>query len=492
MQADKYPKECGSLDVMKNPGSKLGRIAFVIDERLSREKAAILTRVVNSARQWAEIEVIAGGIEEAILLKKLESTGFDLVLAPWYRYLAWSHIEAFYGLTRTSGPTFAGYFCDTVLPYELGEQADHLRAILIDFNNLSLHESSLILKSLIKDHTRSGLLPFFEKGSSIYYENWFSGQGLGLRLDTILGVPGISNTEWIKRSRAIRTCFMSLWSLVYDDGPGKGEFTQAITSSTPKAAFQMGIDSHCLLMRLCYSMPSWTPRDALRIFWPLSPQHSSSAQLLLKYSDFVRVHTIPEASDVEIVVGFFHSAPSESAHDQIHTLWIEPIAATLVQEIPFETPSAESQYLKPLPTVALQPKKTYDQNWNKNGEKAKERFIFEAANKIRELKKELDDKNEIIRDLRRGGVGTSQSLPPLDPETLLEIFQEKYFESRLQIRKFELEISELEERKNLSEYGAQINELKYKMANLEKREKAWLKKISETLEVHRGKKKIIG
>jgi hypothetical protein len=477
---------------LRAQNSKLGKVAFVIDERLSREKAAILTRVVNQVRQWAEVDVISGGIEEDALLKKLEAKTYDLVLAPWYRYLAWSHIEAFYGLTRTSGPTFAGYFCDGVLPYEIGEQADHLRAILIDFNGLSTHEASLILRTLLKDYTRSGILPFFEKGTSIFYENWFGGQGLGLRLDSLLGIPGIANTEWIKRSRALRLCFMSLWSLIYDEGPGKGEFTQAITSSNPKAAFQIAVDSRCIIMRLCYSMPSWTPRDALRIFWPVSNTHTSPGQLLTKYADFVRVHTIPEASDIEITIGFFESAPAEKTFNQVHTLWIEPIAATLVQEIPFETHSPEASHLKPLPTAALHPRKQSEQAWNKNAETAKDRFIFESANKIRELKKELDDKSEAMKELRRGGVGTAKSTLPMDPETLLEIFQEKYFESRLQIRKFQLEIADLEEKDNLNEYEAQINTLKHKMETLEKRERSWLKKISDTLEVHRGKKKNLG
>jgi hypothetical protein len=477
---------------LRSHQGKLGRVAFVIDERLSREKAAILTRVVNQVRQWAEVDVIGGAIEEDALLRKLEAKTYDLVLAPWYRYLAWSHIEAFYGLTRTSGPTFAGYFCDTVLPYEIGEQADHLRAILLDFNNLSTSEASLILRCLIKDHTRSGILPLFEPGTFVFYENWFGGQGLGLRIDSILGIPGIANSEWIKRSRALRVCFMSLWSLIYDEGPGKGEFTQAITSSTPKAAFQIAVDNHCLVMRLCYSMPSWTPRDALRIFWPVSNAPTSAGQLLTKYADFVRVHTIPEASDVEITVGFFESGASEKAFDQVHTLWIEPIAATLVSEIPFETHSPDATHLKPLPTAALQPKKAGEPAWNKGAEKAKDRFIFEAANKIRELKKELDDKNEALKELRRGGVGTAKTMAPLDAESLLEMFQEKYFESRLQIRKFQLEIADLEEKDNLHEYEDQIAALKHKMESLEKREKLWLKKIAETLEVHRGKKKSIG
>src|SRR5579859_558845 len=146
------------------PQAKLPTIAFVFDERLSRQRGAILTRIVNSIRQYAKIELISGKISEEELLKKLENAQYDLVLAPWYRYLAWSKIEGFYGLTRTSGPTFAGYFCESILPYELGEQADHYRAILLDFCNLDVAAIRLLMKSLLADARRTGILPLLSQG----------------------------------------------------------------------------------------------------------------------------------------------------------------------------------------------------------------------------------------------------------------------------------------------------------------------------------------
>src|SRR3954469_16598766 len=127
---------------------RMRTIAFVVDERLSRQRGAILTRVVNSLRTFAKIELIGGRISEDELVQRLEAQPFDLVLAPWYRYLSWSKVEGFFGLTRSSGPTFAGYFCESILPYELGEQAEHFRAILLDFCNLDTHAIKLLVRSL--------------------------------------------------------------------------------------------------------------------------------------------------------------------------------------------------------------------------------------------------------------------------------------------------------------------------------------------------------
>lgn len=474
---------------MVRPNQKLGKIAFVVDERLSREKSAILTRIINSLRVIATIELISGSIEEDRLLDKLEADKYDLVFAPWYRYVAWSRIEAFYGLTRTSGPTFAGYFCEPILPYEIGETAEHLRAILFDFANLHTSEINLLVKMLIQDTKRSGLRPFFESNTPIYCENWFGSQGLGIRTDAVLSLPGILNTEWIKRSSALRICIGALWSLVYEEGPGKGEFTQMTTSRTPKAYFQIGMDGACLAMRLCYSMPAWSPKDTLNIFWPNPKKPTSPAQLLLRYSDMIRVHTIPDAADVEVVIAFFNTAAAECSPEQIHTYWIEPVAANLVHEIPFEAPSPNSPHLKALPMPELQTavkKTSLKTEDDERKEKAKERFIFEAAAKIRELKKVISDRDEMIKELRSGGVGTAPPLPPPDAEALLDAFQERYFEARFQIRQFEIQIAALEEKGGTPQ---EAEALRQKMTNLITREKIWLRKIAQTLETHREMKK---
>ena len=472
---------------MSLTGKKLGVIAFVMDERLSREKAALLTRNIHALRQFAQVDLISGGISEEDLLKKLPTQNYSLVLAPWYRYLAWSRIEAFYGLTRTSGPTFAGYFCEPTLPYEIGDQADHLRTILLDFDSLSVKEVQILVSSLIQDFRRSGIRPLLEPNTPIYCENWYGFQGLGSRMDALSAIPEIANTDWSKRFSSIRICMSALWSLIYEEGPGKSEFNQTLSATTAKAYFQASADKNVLTLRLCYSMASWGPKDALGFFWP-DPKHPTApVQLLLKYSDFVRVHSIVGTQDLEIVAGFVNSAPVDRSHKSIRTLWVEPLAVNLVTEIPFEAPGPQAPHLKPFPVVvpATQKPRPAEEHLGLS----KDRFVFEAAVKIRKLKQLLEEREELIRELKAGGVGTALPLPPPDAEALLDAFQERYFEAKFQIRQMEIAIANLETR---GATPSEVEAIRLKMTTLTSREESWIRKVATTLEQFRVGKKAQG
>ncbi len=476
-----------------NRAEKIGKIAFVVDERLSRERRHILSRFVTACRSFANFQMITGDLTEAELLKKLEAESFNLVLAPWYRYLAWNKVEAFYGLTRNSGPTFAGYFCEQMQPYELGDQAEHLRAILLDFSNMSVSESARHVRCLLRENTRSGILPLLEANTPVYCENWFFGQGLGHRIDAVLGLPEISNTEWTKRAPAIRILLSAFWGLVYEEGPGKSELTQAtVGNKSPRAHFQVAADSNVLTLRLCYAMPAWSSKEVINQFWPNSKHPYSGAQTLLTHSDFLRVHSITDNQDLEIVAALYKSAPTETAHTQVHALWIEPLSAHLVPEIPFQTPGPQAPYLRALPGAPPAPDmraRAVDLELAKEGAQAKERFIFESAIKIRELRRTITQKEDIIKDLRMGGVGTAQPAAPPDAESLLEAFQERFFEARSQIEGFESQISEMELN------GAaprEIELLKHKMNDLAIRERRWIQQIASTLQKYRNARKSAG
>ncbi len=450
-------------------------------------------------KKYAQIELINGSSTEDVILAKMKSQEYDLVLAPWYRYLHWRKVEAFYGLTRTSGPTFAGYFCEQLLPYELGEQTDHLRAIILDFSSLPTHEAVLLLRSLLKDHLRSGIRPLLDPHATIYCENWHTGQGIGNRMDQVLALPEIQKTEWMKRATSIRISLSALWSLVYEEGPGKSEFAQTITGASPKAYFQVAADKTTLVLRICYSMASWTPKDALSRFWPNAKSFTSPAQLLLRFCDFTRVHLIAETNDVEVVAGFFASAPAEKTPNETRTLWVEPIAPNTVSEIPFETPNAAVPHLRYLTgqkksqTEALtrQVAEEVDEHDEESlpvgdPHNPRDRFLIQAAKKIRDLKKSLHERDQAIRELRSGGVGTSKPLPPPDAEALLEAFQEKYFEARYQIRQFELKIIEFE---SSGASAGEIESLRKQMAELADRKREWIKSLASTLENYHEAKK---
>lgn len=455
-----------------------------MDERISREKAHIVMRVINALRHEVQISLFRGTTQEAELLKKAEENQFHLILAPWHKYLAWSKVEAFYGLTRTSGPTFAGYFADQLLPYELGEKADHYRAILLDFANLSTSELVLLIKALLEDGKRSGVKPLLTQNTPIYCESWTSSQGLGYRMDSILGMPEIANTDWIKRASAIRVCLLALWSMIYEEGPGKSELRGGIPSKAPRAFFQMGADPKALVFRLCYAMSNFSPKDALATFWPDEQKTHAAAQLLLKYADFVRLHTIADTNDVELLAVFFPSAPAEKSPDHMRTVWVEPLAAHLVSELPFETSalSASPQH-KALPGA---------QSVNPTIEKAapqldptqaKDRFIFNAAIKIRELKKQISERDEAIKELRTGGVGITPQMGPPDGESLLDALQERVYDSCYQIQQLERQIAEAGPQ-GLS--PGTLDNLKQKLNVLKQREQRWIQMMGGILELIRS------
>ena len=91
---------------------KPGNICIVMDDRIPRERTSMLNRVINSLRTFTTVDTLGETTSEDMLLQKLQSKPYDLVLLPVHYYLAWKRVEAFWGLTRTSGPATAGYFSE--------------------------------------------------------------------------------------------------------------------------------------------------------------------------------------------------------------------------------------------------------------------------------------------------------------------------------------------------------------------------------------------
>jgi hypothetical protein len=330
-------------------------------------------------------------------------------------------------------------------------------------------------------------------------------------MDQVLALAEISKSDWIARATSVRIALSALWSLVYEEGPGKSEFAQTITGSSPKAYFQVAADKNALLLRLCYTMSSWSPKDTLAHFWPDAKALASPAQLLLRYCDFTRVHIVSETNDVEIVAGFLASKPSEKTPNEVRTFWVEPLAPNLISEIPFEAPGPDAPQLKPLSaTAGISPQKAARNLETEFGSSpsqsqsedtddtipagdptnppahSKDRFLIRAAKKIQELKALLLDRDQTIRELRSGGVGTSKPLPPPDAEALLEAFQGKYFEAKYQIRQIELKIVEMETQ---GATPAEVQALKMRMAELAAREREWIKTLAATIDTLREAKK---
>lgn len=459
-----------------------GSIAFVPDDRLSRERLGILNRAVTGLRSWAKVDTFPATITEDELLAKLELGKYQLVLVPWYRYMAWTRVEAFYGLTRTSGPTFAGYFCEALQPYEIGQQAEHLRSLIFDFCYLQTSEIVHLVRTVLTDSTRTGILPHVDARTSVYCENWHSRLGQGTRADTLLGLPEIEKFAWQKRATALRICLQSFWSLVYDEGPGKSESSPiGGIAERPKAYFQVAIDSRCLVMRLFYNMQHWTPKNTLSTFWPNAENPISPAQLLLRYADFVKVHTLIDSNDVEIVVGFYPSAPSEKAFGKVHSLWVEPVTSQSISELPYLMPSPDHPQLKIFPTkLASTPTSIA------HAPAAQERTLGgDASAKLRLLVQALKEKDETIKELKSGGV-TTRAPSASEPELLLKGFQDQYIATRKQIVTLEAQIEALAQTPNARAEREAVNQ---QLTSLIEREKLWIQQLMAVIEAYKATRK---
>lgn len=454
----------------------------MLDERLSRERINLLSRGVNFLRTFTTVEVLSAKTTEDQLIEKMSTKNFDLVLLPWHKYLEWSRVEGFWGLTRTSGPTTAGYVCEPLSPHQLGESKGHLRAILLDFVNLAPSELILLVKALRHDTLRSGIMPLLDPDAKIYTENWYGARGLGSRIDSAIALPEFQNPIWSKRGNSLRVCLSALWSLVYEEGPGKGEMNSVSTSS-PKAYFQVATDKEIAVFRLCYQIPNWTPKNSLEAFWPKLQAPSSPEQLLLNHSDFLRIHTFSKTTEIEITVGFLASAPSDKSIAQIKTLWVEPLEDHLLGEKPYTAPGPAHPRLRPMPSAISESEiKLRALPQPTAGVELAQFMSATPESKVIELQTKLREKEELIEELKSGGIGTAPPLAPPDTEDLIEAFQQRYFDARFQIRQLELEIVALETRSATEE---EIKNLKLKMEALANRERSWIKTLAETITAYK-------
>ncbi len=441
-----------------------------------------LTRILNMFRQYAEVRLLDGNLDEDQFVQKMEENQGGLFLIPWYRYLSWSKAEAFYGLTRTSGPTIAGYHFGGITVDDLGTP-EHLRTILLDFAGPSPADVSRIVKNLLVENQRSGILPLLDgKGrSTVYCENWMDQQGLGHRMDALMNIPEIGKTDWMERSGAIRIILGALWSLIYEEGPGKSEFAQALTGGQAKAWFQVGANSNCLALRLTYSMPTWSPKDALLQFWPSKERPGSPAQLLRRYCDLLRVHRISDSTDIEVTAVFFKAAPAERSPGNIQTLWIEPISARLFEETPYEKLGPDLPHLKPL-ALAIPARPDEAQN------SAREKALADLALQVRELRKALRDREVKIEELKSGGVGAPQP-PAVDADGLLEAFLERFYDSHVKKQDLQEKIRVLSESPYSPSKTADIAQMERQVQALLAQEEAWIKKLAEALRYYAEERK---
>ncbi len=444
-------------------GSKPFTIGFVTDPSLSREKTQIALRALNSLRNFAEIRYYPGTLTEEELVERMKRETLDLLMVPWHTYLHYQKIEATFGLTRTHGPTMVGYFAEDVSPFELQEQDHHFRAIMIDLNRLSTAEASNILRSLLRDSTRWGLRPFLQPATNLHYESWSAQVGMGFRIDTILGLNEIANSHWSKRANSIRVLVSALWSLIFDNGPGKADRGRGGAERTNRAYFEVGVDAHGLGLRLCYSEPGWKVKDVLHQFWPGALTPSAAGQILFQYSDFIRIHVDPETSEIEVVCLLFPSGPAERATDVMRTLWIEPLSNMTRLERFAESPETQETYHKALVTHHA--------------------LIGNAAEKIDDLRKQLETSEKEVDELRSKGT-TKENIfiypSGLDGEQLIDLVNRRLTEIKAKMKSLNNRYNVLRQDRDeeLKEAAKVVKELR----ELQAQQKSWIARLTEIVD----------
>lgn len=444
-------------------GAKPFTIGFVTDPCLSREKTQIALRALNSLRNFAEIRYYPGTLTEEELVERMKRETLDLLMVPWHTYLHYGKLEAQFGLTRTHGPTMVGYFAEDVSPVELQEEDHHFRAIMIDLNRLSTAEASNVLRSLLRDSTRWGLRSLLQPATNLHFETWTAQVGMGFRIDTILNLPEIANGHWIKRANSLRVLTSALWSLIFDNGPGKADRQRSGADRTARAYFEVGVDAHCLGVRLCYVETGWKAKDVLHQFWPGALTPSTAGQILFQYSDLLRVHVDPETSEIEVVCALFPSGPAERTTDLLRTLWIEPLSNMTRLERFTESPETQEHFHRPLVTHHA--------------------LIGNAAEKIDELRKEIEDKTKEIDDLRSKGT-TKENVfiypSGLDGEQLIDLVNRRLTEIKAKLKSIHSQFQSLKQDRaeDLKEAGKLMKETR----ELQAQQKTWIGRLTEIVD----------
>jgi hypothetical protein len=108
----------------------------------------------------------------------------------------------------------------------------------------------------------------------------------------------------------------------------------------------------------------------------------------------------------------------------------------------------------------------------------------ESARKIAELTEKLASREAMITELRSGGVGLKASGAakggPMEFEQLADAFQQRYFDTRLQVKQLEVQIADLA---RSGDNPQELEDLKMQLDAITHREQVWVKKLAATIEM---------
>ena len=310
----------------KNAG-KSAKVAFIFDDRLSHDRKVLFARTVTILRSHFSFDILPAQISEDELISHLEKNEYALVLIPWYKYIGWKKVENFFGSLRLSGPTVAGYFADSVLPFEFSTIPNYHRMIFLDFYRLETTEIEMLIRALTQPQERSGFQGSYFKNTTVHYADWLEHDGLSTRcIDTALKVPLLQHMSWIHRLPTLRFFLTALWSICFQEKRSYG-------SLTPYAQLELLEVNKHIVIKLMFESKSLTLKTIMDSLWPNGDRRNASMNEISRYADFLRFQMFPETHQIEITAFFSPHAPSIEYPGEVRGFWIEPLKAKFIKPV---------------------------------------------------------------------------------------------------------------------------------------------------------------
>ena len=225
------------------------------------------------------------------------------------------------------GVTVAGYFADSVLPFEMPQIPPFNRLILLDFYRLDQVEIEMILNSLSQEGKKSGFSGLFQKNTPIFYADWFDYDASGTRcIDTVMNSSLLASSQWNQRAESLRLALTSAWSLCFSDH-------RFLQNNAPCAFLELAEYQKRLAVKLTFENSELTLKHVMDYLWPSGTDRHPSFSELAKHSDFLRVHFFPESHLLEVTLFFLPEAPVLRYPGEIRGFWIEPLKNKFLKSV---------------------------------------------------------------------------------------------------------------------------------------------------------------
>lgn len=376
-------------------------IAWVMDERLDADATKTVSKLHVSLKQTCDVQTIPGTLSQESVVELMEKTKFQLVVLPWYKYLAWKKVEAFYGLTRTSGPTVAAYCVEAIDPKNIPDLPDYPRFYLFDLMKYTVSENTKLIQALIEPKTRAGIKPFLRSTTPIYFYQWDGKEHTSLMLEGWFELPEFVG-PWKDRRHAIATAIGGVRDFVFS--------TEVSKSGNPFVHF--ACEPELAIVRIGTLLATAPNNQTIHSFWLKTKSQLAHMSTASRYSDFMRVQWSSSPHQIEITLFFFQSKPSERAQSpHVKATWLEPVSHDLFAQESLLISKSEGVY-KALPEITFL-----------NMGDARTAGVGE--NKIQTLQKQLLERDQLIRDLKSGGVSQPMKSGLPDLEDLAEAVKER-------------------------------------------------------------------